>query len=49
MQLTINPNESQAAFISRLEIAYAKALDLRHNYEAGELYKQLIEERKKLK
>jgi len=49
MPLTINPSETQSAFIRRLELAYAKALELRHNYEAGELYKQLILERKKLK
>jgi len=49
MQLTINPSETQSAFIRRLELAYVKALELRHNHEAGELYKQLILERKKLK
>jgi len=49
MQLTINPSETQSAFIRRLELAYAKALELRHNHEAGEIYKQLILERKKLK
>jgi len=49
MPLTINPSETQSAFIRRLELAYAKALELRHNHEAGEIYKQLISERKKLK
>jgi hypothetical protein len=48
MTLTINPSETQSAFIRRLELAYAKALELRHNHEAGELYRQLILERKKL-
>ena len=48
MKLTINPSETQAAYVRRLELAYAKALELRNNYEAAQLYKQLILERKKL-
>ena len=48
MQLPKLPNESQTAYIDRIQRAYQKALDQHNNFEASELYKQLIEERKKL-
>lgn len=48
MQLTKNPTESQQQFIDRIERAYHTALDKRNNYEAKELYQQLILERKQL-
>jgi len=48
MTLTKTPSESQQQFIDRIERAYHLALDKRHNFEAKELYNQLILERKKL-
>ena len=48
MKLTKNPSESQQAFIDRIQRAYQIALEQRNNYEAKELYQQLILERKQL-